>query len=54
MLMLSIVGLIILATILMAVDWYVWGPRYRASGADYQAPRRVNEGNYRIQLRSAA
>jgi len=54
MLMSSIwVGLAVLTTILMAVDWYIWGPRYRVPGADL-APRQVNEGNYRIPLRSAA
>ncbi len=47
------VGLAVLTTILLAVDWYIWGPRYRVSSADL-APRQVNEDNYRPHLRSAA
>lgn len=54
MLMSSIwMGLAVLTTILMAADWYIWGPRYRASSAEL-APCRVHEDSYRSDLRSAA
>ncbi len=53
MLMASVIGLAVLASILMAVDWYIWEPRYRAESSIGPAPVDRN-GNQRIDLRTAA
>jgi len=57
MLMLSIwLGLVVLATILMAADWYLWGPRYQAT-EEYRpdpAANQVRQGRYPMRLPNAA
>jgi len=55
MLVSSIVGLAVLATILLAADWYIWAPRHRATGSGGPEPELTHRlGKDEIDLRSAA
>ncbi len=57
MLMTSIwLGLVVLAATLMAVDWYLWGPRYRTASEIRPEPARnqVRQGGYQVRLPNAA
>ncbi len=57
MLMSSIlVGLVALVSMLMAADWYLWGPRYEARDGNRPEPAgsRVGQGGYQVRLPRAA
>lgn len=57
MLMSSIlVGLIALVSILMAADWYLWGPRYEGRDGYQTEPagKRVRQDGYQVELSNAA
>ncbi|HLI63532.1 MAG TPA: hypothetical protein VKV05_09030 [Terriglobales bacterium] len=47
------VGLVVLGAVLMAADWYLWGPRYRPSGPQ-EIPSGRAKGTEHLGLRSAA
>ncbi|HKD67317.1 MAG TPA: hypothetical protein VKB84_10790 [Candidatus Binataceae bacterium] len=50
------IGLGVLATILMAANWYIWEPRYRTSDSYRLDPadRQVKPHDYHVQLPTAA
>lgn len=57
MLMSSIlVGLAVLVSLLMAADWYLWGPRYEARGGYWPVPaaNRARPDSYQVGLSNAA